>query len=188
MAFKALTGIGAPCPYTGAGLIVGRVGRAYMIVMDSRVGRYRSCLLPDLDSVHAFIRSSPPGSAPEVPAKEPLLTCAYSGKPLSIRELAGGMWVATSSWGDGLGYVTNLFDTREKLVYFLSFRDGIAPAFAPGPAIEVRERVPPAGPTEDSVQARNMSEELHEEATEFVERTVVDGAPARRGRGRPRKS
>jgi len=75
-------------------------------------------------------------------AKEPNLVCPFTGKPIEVIQVGGGNgWLARCGNEDG-GWASNVHLNRDDLIYFLSTRMGVKPAFPKHPRIEVRESAP----------------------------------------------
>ena len=101
------------------------------------------------------------------PAKAPLLVCPFTGRPLEIRRVGGGLlWVASCSDPDG-GWSTRMFDSKEELLYFVSKRGGVSPAFSKqGSHFEVQLREPPRD------ESPGDQGGLDDKVSEFVDRIV----------------
>lgn len=105
------------------------------------------------------------------PITKPNLVCPFTGKPIEIRRVAGGIkWMGASSNEHG-GYVTSLFGTEDELVFFLSMRNGVEPAFRKyGPEITVRERQPSS--PDPLADEREKGKALDELAKNCVDRVL----------------
>lgn len=104
-------------------------------------------------------------------AEQPNLTCPFTGRPIEIRQLAGGLyWQGRVETPDG-GYNTSLFETKEELVYFLSTRGGVLPKFQKRTRITVRHLDPPApSPVADLVEKGKVLDEM---GAEFAGRVLA---------------
>jgi hypothetical protein len=73
------------------------------------------------------------------PAKKPNTICPFTGEPLEIEYVAGvRKWRARGSF-----WTSAWRETKEEVLYDISTRDGVLPAFPRRPEIEVRLREEP---------------------------------------------
>jgi hypothetical protein len=88
-------------------------------------------------------------------AKEPILTCPFTGKPVAIIQASGnGAYMARGDFWN-----TRLYHRKEELLYDLSQRLGVAPQFPRKHTISVTERVEPEpNPNADLVVADVMGD------------------------------
>ena len=124
---------------------------------------------------------------PRKPAEKALLTCPFTGAPIETVRTDSGHWLGRVAVEGLGGYVTQLFDSRTELVFFLSTRDGVRPNLPQRIHIEVRDREPP--PPDPVAAEMEQQEELSEavdavvdEAIDRVRRTGrVSDNPGERG-------
>lgn len=111
----------------------------------------------------------PPRKKSTSPAAKPNLVCPFTGTEIQIRRVADGLYFQ----GVGAFYSTRLYGSEEELVYDLSTRDGVAPAFPRRTKIEVRVVEPP--PTDPVSDLRDLAQEhqalAEEAAKDFVKTT-----------------
>lgn len=93
------------------------------------------------------IQSAPAG------AREPLLTCPFTGEKIDIVQISGnGAYMARGPFWN-----TKLYHYKEELLHMLSHRAGVAPQFKGRPSISVTERTEPEpNPNADLVVADVM--------------------------------
>jgi hypothetical protein len=83
------------------------------------------------------------------PLTSPTLRCPFTGEPVSLVEVRRGPHEGEIGWiARGPFWFTKVFDTREEALWFLAHRDGVPPAFPPGPSIKVQDREVPPPPEE----------------------------------------
>lgn len=111
--------------------------------------------------------------------------CPFTGGAVDIRKTADGLlWygVVESPYG---GYSTSLFQTKEKLLFFLGHDGGVPPGYPEVPKIEVTERLPP--PVTNDAEEAEKDRSLEDASNEFAERTMFERA-GRGGAGVGKKS
>lgn len=104
------------------------------------------------------------------PATEPVLTCPFTGQELQIVSVSDGLY-----WqGRGPFYSTRLYDFKEELLFDISTRGGVAPAFPRRTKIETRVvEPPPADPVSDLRALAQEHQALADEAAkDFVKHTA----------------
>ena len=113
-------------------------------------------------------------------AKTPNLLCPFTGRPIGIRQLGGGLgWMgiverSSSDPGEG-GYSTTIFQTKDALIYFLSTRNGVKPAFPIYTPITVTESVRPPSPELMGIQSgADLVREEDEIVNEAAEKILAD--------------
>lgn len=94
------------------------------------------------------------------PAAEPNLLCPFTGKPLCVKTVRNGLyWMA-----EGPFYSTRLYDRKEELLFDLSTRGGVEPAFPRVTSISMREiEPPPDNPVQDQIERAKFAQSLVEE-------------------------
>lgn len=106
------------------------------------------------------------------PALHPNLICPFSGEPIQIvRVGAGAGYMGIVESEDG-GYSTRIFPHREGLLYFLSTRGGVKPAFPKRERIQVREILQPvvAGMVvSDEAKEKDLEDMSNEAADKILE-------------------
>lgn len=87
------------------------------------------------------------------------LRCAYLGTPVEI------VWVAVGKWQARGTFFTprSFFEDKQELLYAVSARNGVEPAFPKKHVIQVREVEPPElSPIEDTTVATEIGNEVAE--------------------------